>query len=71
MAQPPSIHDDDFPDAELTPTERKRLRQMLEADKRARWFWSTIRTWVLGAGAIAVAFTAIMTWAKDVPRLFK
>lgn len=57
---------DDFDDKEFTPVERKRLRQLLEDDKRTRWFWSTARTWVIWIGGVAVAITATYTWLKDV-----
>lgn len=65
-ATPPP--EDEFPDSELTPAERKRVRAMLEAFKYSKLFWSTVRTWVLGAGALAVALSASWTWIKDAAR---
>lgn len=43
----------------LTPDENERLRRMLEADDRARWFWSTIRTWVIWMGGVSLALVAM------------
>jgi hypothetical protein len=44
--------DDGLPSNRLTRREIKELRAMLEADRRARWAWSTGRiwaTWITGS----------------------
>lgn len=65
MSAPSEAAEDEYSDTELTPNERKRVRKMLEADKRARWFWVTVRTWVMWVGGGAVAITAGYQWIKD------
>lgn len=47
---------DGLPLNRLTRDEIKELRAMLEADRRARWAWSTGRVWVtwVSGGIIAV-----------------
>jgi hypothetical protein len=36
----------------LTDEEVEKLRELLEHEKRVRWFWSTARTWAVGLAAI-------------------
>ena len=43
---------------ELTTWERKRLRVMIKSDDRARWLWSSVRTFALWITAVSVAIIA-------------
>lgn len=43
---------------EFTPAERKQIRQMVEAQERAQWFWSTVRVWVTWIAATIAAIYA-------------
>lgn len=58
--------DDDFPDEELTPRERKYLRRMIEADRRAHWFWHTSRLAAIYVSAALVALTTGYTLIQNV-----
>lgn len=51
----------DFDDDErqLTPSERKQLRKMLEHDERAAWLWSSIRVWAGWVSAAVIAAAAM------------
>ena len=60
--------DEDFSADEFTPAERRRLRKLLTHDERARWFWSTARTWILWIGGVCVALTSGYTWLRDLIR---
>ena len=44
--------DDDDDLKELTPSERKKIRKIIEGQERAEWFWSTIRIWALWISGI-------------------
>ena len=48
----------DFSDGPLTPQEIKRVRQVLQSDDRARWFWSSTRTIALWITAVTVGLAA-------------
>lgn len=37
--------------------EIKELRKLLEQDSRTRWFWSSVRTWMLAISAAIALFT--------------
>lgn len=37
--------------------ELKELRKLMEQDARTRWFWSSVRTWVLAISATIALFT--------------
>jgi len=67
---PPSTakEEDEFPDTDLSPLERKRLRLLMEKEKRARWFWTTLRTWVIWIGGVAIAVTTSYQWIKEAVR---
>ena len=56
----------DYADGELTAIERRRLRRIIESDRRARWFWATSRTWIIWIGGVALAITSTYGWLKDV-----
>ena len=56
---PPPAKEEKFSDEPLTPDELRALRKIILADDRARWFWSTLRIWVLWGGAVATAFAAV------------
>lgn len=49
-------HDDDRP---FTPSERMEIREIIEKQKRADWFWSTARVWVTWIAALVASFYAI------------
>lgn len=49
--------EDDY--RELTASERKRLRKILESQERAEWLWSTIRIWALWISGITAGIYAI------------
>lgn len=55
----------------FTPVERKEIREMLEAQQRAEWFWKSARVWATWISAGVVG-----TWAaadaieKVIRRLF-
>jgi len=63
---PPDHEYDDVSGGAFTPDERKRIRRLIRADDRARWFWSTVRIWVLWLGGVAVALAATKAWIVDV-----
>jgi hypothetical protein len=42
---------------QLTDDEIVKLRELLEHDRRVRWFWSTARTWAVGLAAIVGGVT--------------
>jgi len=52
-------------DAELTAWERKRLRLMIKADDRARWLWSSVRTFALWVTAVSVGVVAVKNFIFD------
>lgn len=45
--------------AKRLPTEEElgKLRQIIEQDARTRWFWASLRTWVLAISSILALFT--------------
>lgn len=55
-----------FSSAPMTSDENRRLRQLLRDDDRAHWFWTTVRTWIMWFGGIAIALLAL----KDTLRSF-
>lgn len=55
----------DLPDGPLSPEERRMIRGMLEEHRRARWFWTVLRIWIIWLGAVAAALTAIKTQWGD------
>lgn len=40
-----------------TQDEITKIRQLIEQDARTRWFWSSLRTWVLAISSILALFT--------------
>ncbi|QLP96171.1 MAG: hypothetical protein HZY79_00485 [Rhodoblastus sp.] len=46
-------------DRPFTSDERKELRAILENDRRAKWFWATIRIWAGWLSAVA-AFVLLL-----------
>lgn len=66
-----AIHQDDGPPVNrLTRSEIKEVREMLEADRRARWAWSTGRIWAAWlAGAIVGIYGLYDTLEKLLRRL--
>ena len=55
----------DVPDDELSPKERQRLRLMMRADERARWLWSSVRTFALWVTAVTVGVIAAKNFILD------
>jgi hypothetical protein len=52
---------DDFEDSEpLQPDEIARLREMLKADDRTVWLWSTIKVWATWIAAVVLGIS--MGW---------
>lgn len=45
----------DEEEPQLSPSERRELRQMMERDRRAKWLASTIRVWALWITAVLAA----------------
>jgi hypothetical protein len=43
----------------LTPDEIEYIRELIESDKRARWFWTSIRIWLGWLSGTLVALYAI------------
>lgn len=63
-------HEDGPPVNRLTRSEIKEVREMLEADRRARWAWSTGRIWAAWlAGAIVGIYGLYDTLEKLLRRL--
>ncbi len=60
--------DDGLPLTRLTRREIKELREMLEADRRARWAWSTGRIW---ATWLAGSMVAVYSLYDTVEKLIK
>lgn len=40
-----------------TKEEMAKIRQLIEEDARTRWFWSSLRTWVLAISSVLALFT--------------
>jgi hypothetical protein len=40
-----------------TAEELAKIRQLIEQDARTRWFWSSLRTWVLAISSVLALFT--------------
>lgn len=40
-----------------TTEELTKIRQLIEQDARTRWFWSSLRTWVLAISSVLALFT--------------
>lgn len=57
--------DESLSDAELTPAERKRLRELLRNDDRVAWFWSTFRTWAMWVSGVATFAYASQKFIVD------
>lgn len=55
----------DVADSELTAWERKRLRLLVKADDRARWLWSSVRTFALWVTAVSVGILAVKNFIID------
>lgn len=43
----------------LTEEENRAIRRILKTEDRMRWFWSTVRIWVMWAFAIFAAWSAV------------
>lgn len=41
----------------FTADEEKTLREMIKERDRAKWFWTSVRVWAMGAAAVVGAFT--------------
>jgi len=52
----------------LTHEEIRGLRKLMEQDARARWFWASLRTWVLAISAVIAAFVSGYEGLKDLLR---
>lgn len=57
----------------LTDAELREIRELLEADRRVKWFWATTRriaVWVAAAfGAVAVTWDALVRAVKHLAGL--
>jgi len=51
---PDKLDDDERP---LSAAERAKLRELLKAQERADWLWSTIRVWAVWIAAVVGGFT--------------
>ncbi len=49
--------DREYDEPELTQTELKALRSIIESDKRVKWLWSTLRLWALWITAVVAGVT--------------
>lgn len=54
-----SLEERHLPSNRLTPMEIEAVRELIESDKRARWFWSSIRIWLSWISGVLVAIYAI------------
>lgn len=64
------IDEDGLPLNRLTKREIKELRQMLEADRRARWAWSTGRIWATWfTGALIAVYSMYDTMEKLIKKI--
>jgi hypothetical protein len=52
----------------LTSEEIIGLRKLMEQDARTRWFWSSLRTWVLALSAIIAMLTVGLDGVKTILR---
>lgn len=55
-------HQDNYIPTEIlnrlpTTEELTKIRQLIEQDARTRWFWSSLRTWVLAISSVLALFT--------------
>lgn len=55
----------EFSGEPLTQAELKRLRSIIQADDRARWLWSSIRTIAIWITAVTVAVAAFKNFLVD------
>jgi hypothetical protein len=66
--------EEDYPPSEedFTPTERVRLRRMLQDDIYVRRLKTTLKVWVMTLGMILAAAVAMQqVWEKIIVRLIK
>ena len=65
------VHEDDgLPAHRLTKAEIKELRELLEAERRAKWAWSTGRIWATWLTGTIVAVYAMYDAAEKLLRKF-
>lgn len=52
------------------PTEEEltKIRQLIEQDARTRWFWSSLRTWMLAISSVLALFTVGFDGLKTILR---
>lgn len=63
--------DDGLPVNRLTRSEIRELRNLLESERRMKWFWSTGRIWVAWlAGTIVATYSLYDTLEKFLKRIF-
>lgn len=52
----------------LTAEEVLKVRELIQQDARTRWFWSSLRTWVLAISATIALFTVGLDGLKSILR---
>lgn len=52
----------------LTTEEVLKVRELIQQDARTRWFWSSLRTWMLAISAAIALFTVGLDGLKAILR---
>lgn len=50
----------------LTDKEVEDIRALLEQDRRAKWLWASVRTWILAVSALIALFTVGLDGVKSI-----
>ena len=65
MGMPGMVEHKDEDDARpFSPSERQELRQIIEADKRMRWLYSSLRIWGAWTAAVIGFLYLVKDWIK-------
>lgn len=66
---PPTPTPDPHREPEFTDAEKRELRELMEADRRVKWFWATTRKasiWIAAfLGAIAISWEAFVKLVRS------
>jgi hypothetical protein len=54
-----------FSSRPLSEDEIRSLRRLMKADERARWLWSSLRTWALWITAVSVGVASFKSFIID------
>lgn len=57
---------DRIADRTLSEEDMKAIRELLEADRRTRWLWSTARAWAVWIAAVVAGYTVGLDALKSI-----